>query len=81
MQTLPRHRTPINFQDSPRTIQDVVIVTEDLGIQYLWIDALCIIQDDEEDRALEIDLIGHVYKTAEVTIAAPRAERVQEGFL
>ncbi|KAI3321053.1 HET-domain-containing protein [Xylariaceae sp. AK1471] len=80
-QTFPLHCTQISFQDLPRTIQDAVIVTENLGIQYLWIDALCIIQDDEEDRAREIDLMGHVYENAEVTIVASRAERAQEGFL
>jgi hypothetical protein len=81
MQTFPRHHTSISFEDLPRTIQDAVIVTENLGIQYLWIDALCIKQDDEEGRALEIDLMGHIYENAEVTIVASRAERVQEGFL
>jgi hypothetical protein len=56
-------------------------VTENLGLQYLWIDALCIVQDDEEDRAREIELMGHVYENAEVTIVASRAKKVQDGFL
>lgn len=79
--TFSRHRTRINFQDLPQTIRDAVVVTEKLGLEYLWVDALCIIQDDEEDRAREIDLMGHVYEKAEVTIMASRAEAVQAGFL
>lgn len=79
--TFSRHRTRINFQDLPQTIKDAVVVTEKLGLEYLWVDALCIIQDDEEDRAREIDLMGHVYEKAEVTIMASRAEAVQAGFL
>ncbi|KAI1192544.1 HET-domain-containing protein [Nemania serpens] len=79
--TFSRHRTRIDFQGLPQTIKDAVIVTEKLGIEYLWVDALCIIQDDEEDRAREIDLMGHVYEKAEITIMASRAEAVQSGFL
>ncbi|KAI0417942.1 heterokaryon incompatibility protein-domain-containing protein [Xylaria grammica] len=71
----------IDFQSLPKTIQDAVIVTEKLGIQYLWIDAFCIIQDDETDKAREIDCMRYVYENAEVTIAASRAARVCEGFL
>ncbi|RSM05556.1 hypothetical protein CDV31_009547 [Fusarium ambrosium] len=80
-QTIVRHRTRINFQDLPQTIKDAVIVTENLGLDHLWVDALCIIQDDEGDQACEVDLMGHVYENAEVTIAASRAEGVQEGLL
>lgn len=80
-QSIFRHRTRINFQDLPQTIKDAVVVTEGLGLEYLWVDALCIIQDDENDKACEIDLMGHVYENAQVTIAASRAERAQEGFL
>ncbi|UPK97207.1 hypothetical protein LCI18_008142 [Fusarium solani-melongenae] len=80
-QSVLRHRTRINFQDLPQTIKDAVIVTENLGLGHLWVDALCIIQDDEGDKACEIDLMGHVYENAEVTIAASRSERVHEGFL
>ncbi|RSL46647.1 hypothetical protein CEP53_010256 [Fusarium sp. AF-6] len=80
-QTIIRHQTRINFQDLPQTIKDAVVVTENLGLHHLWVDALCIVQDDERDKAFEIDRMGHVYENAEVTIAASRAERVQEGFL
>ncbi|RSL47526.1 hypothetical protein CEP54_013365 [Fusarium duplospermum] len=80
-QNIVQNQTWINFQDLPQTIKDAVVVTENLGLRHLWVDALCIIQDDEGDKACEIDLMGYVYENAEVTIAASRAERVQEGFL
>lgn len=40
----------IRFQDLPKLFQDAVVVTRHLGIRYLWIDALCIIQDNKQRR-------------------------------
>jgi hypothetical protein len=71
----------INFKDLPATLQDAVVATQNFGIQLLWIDALCIIQDDEEDKGAEISCMGAVYSLAYVTIVASRSRSVQEGFL
>ena len=76
-----RHMTVINFQELPPTLRDAIIVTEQMGLEYLWVDALCIIQDDDEDRAREIESMGLVYESANFTIAASRAEAASEGFL
>ncbi|KAL1614246.1 hypothetical protein SLS54_009896 [Diplodia seriata] len=42
----------IQEEELPRTFRDALAVTRQLGIPYLWIDSLCIIQDDKEDWAL-----------------------------
>ncbi|KAH7418960.1 heterokaryon incompatibility protein-domain-containing protein [Cadophora sp. MPI-SDFR-AT-0126] len=76
-----RHQIGIDFDDLPPTLRDAVLTTHKLGLQYLWVDALCIIQDDERDKSSEIDMMSYVYTSAIVTIAASRAESVQEGFL
>lgn len=65
----------------PRTLQDSVTVTRDSGIRYLWIDALCIIQDDLLDLVSEIDKMTDIYKDATVVIAAEAAITAQDGFL
>lgn len=39
----------IPWQQLPRTFQDAIRITRELGVPYLWIDALCIIQDDVQD--------------------------------
>ncbi|KAJ3537661.1 hypothetical protein NM208_g6217 [Fusarium decemcellulare] len=64
-----------------RTIRDAIRVCQELGIEYLWVDALCIIQDDSEDKAIEIDQMGLVYENSLVTILASRAHDAAEGFL
>ncbi|KAK5655562.1 hypothetical protein OQA88_5493 [Cercophora sp. LCS_1] len=66
----------------PQTIKDAIKVTRRLGIRYLWIDALCIIQEgDETDKLREVGLMGQVYKNATITLAAASARGVSEGFL
>jgi hypothetical protein len=74
-------RVSLPFETLPKTFQDAVIVTSKLDICYLWVDALCIIQDDAEDTAREISQMARIYNSAMITIAASRAKTVNEGFL
>jgi hypothetical protein len=45
------------------------------------VDALCILQDDENDKAFEIARLCNVYLPATVIIAASKGSDVEEGFL
>ncbi|ORY07044.1 heterokaryon incompatibility protein-domain-containing protein [Clohesyomyces aquaticus] len=54
----------------PRRFLDAVHVTRQLGIRYIWIDSLCIIQDDREDWAHESVLMDQVYRHGICNIAA-----------
>ncbi|KAJ3531732.1 hypothetical protein NM208_g8748 [Fusarium decemcellulare] len=65
----------------PKTIADAIKITRHLGLQYLWIDALCIIQDDETDKLEQIEAMSDIYRNSIVTIAASCASGVSEGFL
>lgn len=65
----------------PKTIADAVKVSEAFGIKHLWVDALCIIQDDGADKATEIGQMSQIYRHATVTILASRANSTSEGFL
>jgi hypothetical protein len=62
-------------------MQDAILTTHEFGIHYLWIDALSIIQDDQEDKTRELSQMPHIYGQATVVIAATRAAEVTEGFL
>lgn len=44
--TLESHRRGIEWASLPKTFKDAVVVTRALGVEYLWIDSLCVIQDD-----------------------------------
>ena len=57
-------------QHIPTTIKHALTVTERLDIQYLWIDAICIQQDDESDKANQIPHMDSIYGAAVLTIVA-----------
>ncbi|KAH7073785.1 heterokaryon incompatibility protein-domain-containing protein [Paraphoma chrysanthemicola] len=65
----------------PQTIKDAICVTRGLGLRYLWVDCLCIIQDDDDDVAWEISNMASVFLGATVTISASSAKASTEGFL
>ncbi|KAI4862964.1 HET-domain-containing protein [Hypoxylon rubiginosum] len=64
-----------------RIMQDAVEVCRSLGIPYLWVDAVCIIQDDKADWERESADMTNVYKNAHLTICTPTSTSCREGFL
>lgn len=74
------HKKGIPFQDLPKTSQDAVVFTKDIGLRYLWIDSLCIIQDDINDWKNEAAKMADVYRNAYCTIAATGSKGDQEGL-
>ena len=79
--TIKEWRNSLSFEILPKTLQDAIAVTSKLNTRYLWVDALCIIQDDAADMAKEISQMALIYNSALVTITASRARTVNEGFL
>lgn len=71
----------IDFTKLPKTFQDAVTVARRLEIQFLWIDSLCIIQDDPLDWQREAQEMQSVYSSAYFTIAATAAKDSSSGFL
>ncbi|KAH8723805.1 heterokaryon incompatibility protein-domain-containing protein [Phaeosphaeriaceae sp. PMI808] len=71
----------LDFDDLPQTIKDAIEVTRSLSIKYLWVDTLCIVQDDEADKTREMGLMAQIYGNAHLTIVASMANNASEGFL
>ena len=71
----------ISFQSLPNTFQDAVFVTQALKYRYLWIDALCIVQDDDADWQEQCPRMTEVYRDAILTISATSSRGVDSGFL
>ncbi|KAI1461063.1 HET-domain-containing protein [Annulohypoxylon moriforme] len=54
----------------PKTIVDAMTLTKEMGVDYLWIDRLCVIQDSDADKAVQIPQMDLVYSHAAMTIVA-----------
>lgn len=78
---LAQRKDRIIYDELPASFQDAVRVTRALGVRYLWIDSLCIIQEDPEDWAAESGRMEDVFSHAYCTIAASSAESSLAGFL
>ena len=68
----------IPWEELPTLIQDAILVTHVLGIDYLWIDALCILQVDELDKLAQIAKMAQIYNSAVVTKCALGAAGVHD---
>ena len=60
----------IQLTDLQPAFRDAIIVTRKLGVPYIWIDSLCIIQDSVEDWAIESSKMYQVYKNSFLNIVA-----------
>ncbi|KAH7091328.1 hypothetical protein FB567DRAFT_589221 [Paraphoma chrysanthemicola] len=64
--------------------RDAIELCQHLGIDFLWIDRLCIVQDDPADLAREIANMGYIYEDALLNIggvaAASQSARADEGL-
>ncbi|PKS12654.1 hypothetical protein jhhlp_000862 [Lomentospora prolificans] len=69
----------IDVGSLPATFRDAVQICRKLGIRYLWIDSLCIIQEDAEDWDLECSRMADVYGNAYLSISAAGAASSNEG--
>ncbi|PWY76020.1 HET-domain-containing protein, partial [Aspergillus sclerotioniger CBS 115572] len=76
---LQQHKNGIAIESLAKTYRDAITVTRSLGIRYLWVDALCIIQGDACDWKNECELMGQYYEKAHLVIAASGALNPAEG--
>lgn len=76
---LESHKRGIPLESLPKTFQDAVELTKGIGLRHIWIDSLCIIQDDLLDWKNEAAKMADVYRNAYCTIAASGSKSDQEG--
>ena len=66
--------------DLPKTIKDAMYLTSYLGIRYLWVDALCILQDNEANKKHQLPLMEKIYRHATLTVVAAAGEDPSTGL-
>lgn len=82
-QNIERFQHALDLQELSQTAQDAIKVCRSLGIRHLWIDSLCVIQNepDHADFRRESVRMADYYGNAYLTIVAGRASKSSEGFL
>ncbi|KAI1421302.1 heterokaryon incompatibility protein-domain-containing protein [Xylaria sp. FL1777] len=80
-QNINHHKAGIQIDILPNTFKDAIKVTRELGVRYLWIDSLCIVQGEDGDFDEEAMHMETVFSTAYCVIAATRAKGASSGFL
>ena len=78
---LEEMKTLVPEKSMTQTLKDAVKVCKALSIPYLWVDALCIVQDSLSDWESESASMALVYKSALVTIASLASSSCRESFL
>ncbi|KAI0467181.1 HET-domain-containing protein [Xylaria cf. heliscus] len=69
-QTLESLMNEISWNSIPATFQDAISMCRKLGVRYIWIDSLCIIQDSVADWENESSKMADIYRNSYITIAA-----------
>ncbi|KLU89826.1 hypothetical protein MAPG_08795 [Magnaporthiopsis poae ATCC 64411] len=78
---IDQHRRGISVSTLPKTLQDAIAVCRSIEARYIWIDALCIIQNDLSDWETESIKMLDIYSNSHLTIAVHPARSCKDGFL
>jgi hypothetical protein len=63
----------------PKTFQDMLLVAQQMRVQYVWIDSLCIIQDDDSDWERESSRMADIYMNSYLTVSASTSTSSSSG--
>lgn len=74
------HLERIPVEVLPKTPREAIFAARQLGFQYIWIDALCIVQDDEEDWEREAARMQEVYYNARLVLCASDSDDYDGGL-
>lgn len=77
---LQQHQKEIPFHKLPLTFREAVDVARALGFQWLWIDALCIVQDSDAEKAAEINRMHQIFRSSALTLFAAAGDNADAGL-
>ncbi|KAF5695402.1 hypothetical protein FDENT_485 [Fusarium denticulatum] len=69
------------ISELPETLQDAVCISRNLGFKFIWIDALCIVQDDENDWAEQSALMADIYRYSSLNLCAADSAGCGSGMV
>ncbi|KAF3798440.1 hypothetical protein GCG54_00013180 [Colletotrichum gloeosporioides] len=78
---IAQHMEGIDYDKLPNTFRDAIYTTRKLGVRYLWIDSLCIVQGPDGDFHKQSKSMHEIFSSAYCVLAASRATGQCDGFL
>lgn len=75
-----QHHQEVPWVALPRTYRETILFVRRLGVRYLWIDSLCIVQDDAEDWRRESSKMGTIFSQALLVVSASSSVDVDDGL-
>ncbi|ORY19515.1 heterokaryon incompatibility protein-domain-containing protein, partial [Clohesyomyces aquaticus] len=78
--TLATHQQRIPWEALPKTFKEAIEATHSLGLKFIWIDSLCIVQDDLDDWRREGSKMGAIYRSSYLTVAAASSHDSSGGL-
>lgn len=85
-QNIEQYKQAIPVQELPSTIVDTIRLCCKLGIEFLWVDRLCIVQDkdpdtDRDDWKIEASKMCDYYSQSALTVSVPICSESSQSFL
>jgi hypothetical protein len=78
--SLESHKESILWSALSKTFREAIELTRQLGLDYVWIDSLCIIQDDKLDWEVQASKMASIYENARVVLSATLSKDGEGGF-
>ncbi|RDL41417.1 uncharacterized protein BP5553_01396 [Venustampulla echinocandica] len=79
--TIAERLQGIGVDTMPQTFRDAVTLARVLNIQYIWIDSLCIVQDDSLDWQVESSKMSEIFSNAYLTVITAAGASCYDSFL
>lgn len=67
-------------QDLPKSIRDAMALARAIGFEYIWVDSICIIQDSDADKSMQIGMMDDIYRRASLIIVAAAGDHANAGI-
>lgn len=73
------YKEEIQWEQPPRTFKDAITITRKLGLEFIWIDSLAIIQDDPQDWQEQSADMATIYQNAYIALSATASDNADGG--